>query len=306
MAQSETKPVAVIVVTYNRLRLLEECLEALRGQTYRGFDILVVDNASTDGTGDRLRPMAERGELLYYNTGANLGGAGGFNYGLRRGYELGYQYFWLMDDDTVPTPTALEAIVRAGEALGGDYGYLCSRAVWTDGTLCKMNLPDAPGGGPLSEPDENGLVPIERATFVGFFVARGIVERVGLPIREFFIWSDDTNYCLRINRIAKGYWAADSVVTHKMGSNTNANIVTDDSGRLERYVYAFRNRCYNYRMEGRMGAYWIYILKRLVRIITRAPDCRLRRIRYMLRGVLRGITFRPGIETVTGPEERTP
>lgn len=306
MAQSEKHSIAVVVVTYNRLALLEECLEALRGQTYRAHDILVVDNASTDGTGERLRPMAERGEILYYNTGANLGGAGGFNCGLRRGYELGYQYFWLMDDDTVPAPTALEEIVRAGEALGGDFGYLCSRAVWTDGSPCKMNLPDAPGGGKPAAPDGNGLVPIERATFVGFFVARDVVERVGLPIREFFIWSDDTNYCLRINRIARGYWATDSVVTHKMAVNANADIATDDSGRLERYVYAFRNRYFNYRMERRMGAYWIYILKRLLRIITRAPDSRLKRIRYMLRGVMQGIAFRPGIETVTGREERTP
>jgi GT2 family glycosyltransferase len=95
------KTIAGIVVTYNRLALLEECIEALMAPTDQSFDILIIDNASTDGTGERMQDYVRNGSIRYFNTGENSGGAGGFNYGIRKAYELGYEYFWLMDDDTI-------------------------------------------------------------------------------------------------------------------------------------------------------------------------------------------------------------
>ena len=74
-----TRPIAAVVVTYNRLDLLRQCVEALRSQT-EACDILVVNNASTDGT-DRW--LDEQQDVNSRNTGSNLGGAGGFNYGMR-------------------------------------------------------------------------------------------------------------------------------------------------------------------------------------------------------------------------------
>lgn len=296
--------IAAIVVTYNRCALLSECIAALLRQTYRAFDILIIDNASTDGTEEYLRELVGKGQILYYNTGSNLGGAGGFNYGIRTAFALGYSFFWLMDDDTIPGEDALARLVSAGDALDGDYGYLCSRALWTDGTDCRMNIPEFPKGTDVSCVDGSGAVRIIKATFVSFFVPRFIVEKVGLPIKEFFIWADDTNYCLRINRVAAGYLVPDSVIVHKMNTNSRADIVTDDSRRLERYVYAFRNRFYNYRMEGKTPAYFIYICKRFCKILLFAADCRIERIRYMLRGVRQGFSFRPEIEYAECAAER--
>ena len=104
--------VTAVVVTWNRKALLLECLECLRRQTAKA-DILVVDNASTDGTGEALRPMIEAGEIAYVNTGKNLGGAGGFQFGVKAAVEAGCDYVWIMDDDSMPTPTALEALLSA-------------------------------------------------------------------------------------------------------------------------------------------------------------------------------------------------
>ena len=73
-----------VVVTYNRKELLRGCLRCLREQK-SPCDILVVDNASTDGTEEMLRPMIDAGEIRYHNTGENLGGAGGFSEGRRSG-----------------------------------------------------------------------------------------------------------------------------------------------------------------------------------------------------------------------------
>ena len=88
--------VAAVVVTYNRKDLLLQCIEHLRAQvierahatglpceTSDELAILVIDNASTDGTREALADLVECGAVDYRNTGSNLGGAGGFNYGMR-------------------------------------------------------------------------------------------------------------------------------------------------------------------------------------------------------------------------------
>ncbi len=84
----DARNVTAIVVTYNRLPLLKQCLAALRAQTVQGFTVLLVDNASTDGTADYIKTLAMPG-LVCRNPGENLGGAGGFAYGIRAAVELG-------------------------------------------------------------------------------------------------------------------------------------------------------------------------------------------------------------------------
>ena len=106
--------IATIVVTYNRKELLLECLEHLFDQSY-GSDIIVVDNNSDDGTEEALRELIEKKKIQYINTGANLGGAGGFQYGIKYATESGYDYLWIMDDDSMPTSNALEELLRWGK-----------------------------------------------------------------------------------------------------------------------------------------------------------------------------------------------
>ena len=290
---------AVVVVTYNRLKLLLEAIDALLKQTYDNYDILIINNASTDDTEETLKPYVERGDIIYYNTGKNMGGAGGFNYGLRKAYEAGYEYFWLMDDDSIPDPDALTKMHEAHKALQGHYGYLASYVYWKDGSACKMNAPriadDWVEDGKLSKA---GLVKIQKSTFVGFFTKRDIVKKVGLPIKEFFIWSDDTNYCWRINQYAPGYLVVDSRVEHRIVSNVNADIITDDTNRLGRYEYAFRNRYYNYRMVGSSKNYKIYVFKKFMNILRHSKNHKFKRIHVMMKGVRAGKTFNPPIEYV--------
>ena len=75
----ESKPkVCAVVVTYNRKEKLKKCIQCLLGQADSKCDVLIVNNASTDGTEEMIRNEFKIPEVLYYNTGANLGGAGGF------------------------------------------------------------------------------------------------------------------------------------------------------------------------------------------------------------------------------------
>ena len=161
-----------IIVTYNRSELLVQCIEALLLQSYKEFDILIVDNNSTDDTFDRISDYISDKKIIYENTGANLGGAGGFNYGIRYAYELGYDYFWLMDGDTISSPSALQELLRGANEKNEEFGYLVSKALWTDGSLCKMNIPHPVDKGILIKENTSDTVQINRATFVSFLVPR--------------------------------------------------------------------------------------------------------------------------------------
>lgn len=290
--------VAAIVVTYNRKALLGECVDCLMRQTPNPPDILVIDNASTDGTGEALAPLIDSGAIRYENTGRNLGGAGGFQHGMRRAVELGYEYLWVMDDDAMPSQTALSALMDAARALG-DFGFLSSRALWTDGTVCRMNRQRDLKMNNIADYSQK-RVPCGAATFVSLLVPARVVRRVGLPIGAFFIWADDLEYTRRISRRYPCYVITDSVITHKCPTNNGGNISTDEVSRIERYRYAYRNEVYVYRREGPRG--FMRLLLRtplhILRVLARAPSHRLRRIGVILGGTLRGLSFRPEIEYV--------
>ena len=134
MRMSET---VAIIVTFNRKAMLLACLEAVAGQT-AACDVLVVDNASTDGTADAVRPRLREG-FSYVNTGANLGGAGGFAFGIAEALRRGYGRLWIMDDDVIPAPDALERLLEADKALGGEAGWLSSKCILPSGEPCPMN-----------------------------------------------------------------------------------------------------------------------------------------------------------------------
>ena len=133
--------VVAVVVTWNRRDLLVESLAALRAQTHPPAEIVVVDNASTDGTTELLRDESDGLQVVHLTR--NTGGAGGFAAGIERALTLEPDLVWLLDDDTVPTETAAERLVAAWAAYPGPVrpAVLASRVVWTDGRDHPMNTP---------------------------------------------------------------------------------------------------------------------------------------------------------------------
>ena len=290
--------VAIIVVTFNRKELLKECVNALTSQSYGYFDLYIIDNASTDGTKEALFKAFPQGTFQYFNTGANLGGAGGFNYGLKMACKGGYEYYWLMDDDAIPDPLALGTMMEAAKKLNNQFGFLCSNIRWIDGNPCLMNIPRINEKW-ISDCHrlKDGIVPVDNATFVGFFLKHETVRQVGLPIKEFIIWSDDINYCLRIHKDNPCYCVVDSIIVHKMKDNTSSDIVSDNSERTKRYFYSYRNKLYNARYEGKVGRYILQLLKHTALVLAKSKNkgCKLR---YMYKGFFAGLVFRPRIEYV--------
>lgn len=295
--------VIAVVVTYNRLEMLKSTLQALETQTEH-CDVLIVDNASTDNTQAWVQQYLQEKPFLHYvNTGTNIGGAGGFHYGMRWAVQNGYDYVWIMDDDCMPCAQALEELMQADSLLGGpeQYGFLSSAVLWTDGKECKMNRQKI-----KKSYYENlhllkhSLIQVEQATFVSLLFPAQTIKKVGLPIKEFFIWGDDIEYTRRITvrNQMPSFLVGQSQVVHAMKENNGSSIATDVPERIQRYRYAFRNEAYLYRQEGLKGICY-YIAKcglNFCRVLVKAKDHKWKREWIILSSMVRGLFFRPKVE----------
>ena len=190
--------IAAVVVTYNRLELLRPLVETLSG--IAGVDeVLVVDNASTDGTGEWLAALADErvhGRTLDHNSG----GAGGFHDGLAWAVERGADLVWLMDDDGMPEPGCLELLLTRADDLDF-WGPVVVDERDPERLVFPIRLP---GGtrvvhamSDVRRSATGGLIRGIVIPFNGVLVTRELVERIGRPRSEYFIWGDDHEYRLR-------------------------------------------------------------------------------------------------------------
>ena len=274
--------VCAVVVTYNRKNLLLECLEALRKQTRPVDAIYLIDNFSTDGTPELLKekgyitelppvnltgPWEEEFEIrnltnggsikLYYvRMHENTGSAGGFHEGVKRAYEKCYDWLWLMDDDAIPADNALNFLLEKRKRFKDlNIGFICSKVLWINRTPHIMNIPSVKpliNGIPFNLYEDKGVLLVETASFVSLLINNKVVDKVGLPIKEFFIWADDVEYTLRITKNNfLGFYVKDSIVIHKTKENHSASNVYD-----WRYYYNVRNWLWIYKLHYKKFLFW--------------------------------------------------
>lgn len=292
--------VSCIVVTFNKVELLKENIEALLNQTEKIETIMVIDNASTDETEDVINDYKKKyPQISYYKLEKNVGGAGGFNFGMKKAYELTNELIWIMDDDTIPSPTALEELLNVSRKNDSDWGFLSSDVRWTDGSACIMNIPKTAAA--WNENVDRGLIGIESGTFVSLLFNRQMLKKVGLPIKEFFIWSDDIEFTRRISVLAPSYFVSASKVVHKMATNNDTNIFQEtDVNRIPRYFYSFRNKLFMERKEKKLG-FLRYILSlnvTVIKLLFSKSPFKIKKIRTIYKGLFAGIFFNPIIEQV--------
>lgn len=298
--------VVTVIVTYNRKALLVECIESLLTQKSDSLlDILVIDNASTDGTKETIQKFIDDKSIRYINTGANLGGAGGFERGVREAAKGEYDYIWIMDDDTIPTESALQELLNVSTKIK-NHGFLSSLALWTDGSVCTMNVQRKNIMKKLDLSEFNkDLIPVQYATFVSLFVPMSVVREVGAPIGEFFIWGDDWEYTRRISKRYPSYVATASKVIHKTGTNIGCDISDDVPERIQRYKYGFRNDSYIGKQDGIKGrAYrWLKVGKNIIKILLKSKTAKKERLNVIFEGIREGKSFNPENKPIEGIQE---
>ncbi|MFL6062018.1 MAG: glycosyltransferase [Marmoricola sp.] len=290
-----TPRVVAVVVTWNRRELLTESLDALRAQTHAPVTVVVVDNASTDDTPALLAsPYAEGLEVVRLRE--NTGGAGGFTVGIERALGHHPDLVWLLDDDTVPTPTAAAELVTAWEGYpvppgGRRPAVLASRVVWTDGRDHPMNTPRTKPGASAQERERAaavGAVPVRSASFVSIMCDADRIRERGLPVADYFLWNDDFEYSTRLIRDGVGLSCPASVVVHKTKVFGGANA---DPG--ERFYFEVRNQLWVFSRSGSLslperGLYSAATARRWVRTFAGSSDRRTLR-RALRRGVVDGL-----------------
>jgi GT2 family glycosyltransferase len=291
---AEQTRVVAVLVTWNRRELLAESLHAIESQSLRPARIVVVDNASDDGTAEML--CAEFADVDAVRTARNIGGAGGFALGIDRALALDCEAIWLMDDDTVPEPTALERLVDARNGYPGETPALvASRVVWTDGRDHPMNTPRRrPGASRVDvyAADAVGCMPIRSASFVSALIDVQTVRERGLPIADYFLWNDDFEFTTRLIRDRPALYCPASVVVHKTSSYGST-----DADPGDRFYYEVRNKVWLFgRSTGlspvEKAVYGGSSLRRWARTLARSAD-RKALLRAAGRGLADGVRNRP-------------
>ena len=286
----EKESVCAVVVTYNRKELLIECLEALRMQVRPIQGIYLIDNASTDGTPNLLLEKGYIGKLPpenltepwerefeiknltdgksiklhYVRMHENTGGAGGFHEGVKRAYEKGYDWLWLMDDDAEPKNDTLRNLLLA--KVDNSVAALCPLILHKSGDyqlyhhkfINKWNMEDIPVVDSVEKLEP--ITEIEANAFVGPLINRNFIKMVGFPRKELFIWGDDTEYMYRLSRLGKVLLCKNAVILHK---DTRKKL---DSKSAKKYYFYFRNRIFIIRHYSKLKFFaYLYFIYKAVR-----------------------------------------
>jgi GT2 family glycosyltransferase len=190
--------IALVVVTFNRLGLLKKCVDSVNQQLDEIDTIFIVDNCSSDGTQVWLSSehLSPKYTLSFQNE--NSGGAGGFCKGIELAIAAGMDWIWLMDDDASPHPGALHELMKIATNRENIYGSLAVNETSTAWDVTVLGE-----GGRMvyrAAADVPVCARVESLPFLGFMIHRELIERIGLPDREFFIAADDIEYCLRARR----------------------------------------------------------------------------------------------------------
>lgn len=298
--------VAIVVVTFNRLSFLKDLIASLKEQQYSDNKIIVVNNGSTDGTTEWL--SGQQG-LVVINQ-ENVGGAGGFYTGMKYAAEHDeFDYCWVMDDDVLCPPDALTELVNAIHA-DPSAGFVCSRVVSEDGEDLNVPIPayilrGSPYPLTFSRVASSAMVEVERATFVSVLIPIANVRKYGLPLREFFIWGDDTEYTLRLSASMPCYIACRSVVTHRRQNKGGLDFLTEQNPRRLRMYYYFYRNCFAYtrRWNKKRFATGKLALEQLVLLTKLLLKFDFKRFKILAQATWDGLWFNPVTQF---PEVTTP
>lgn len=195
--------ISASVVTYNRLEFLQDLVEALRNQTRKPDYIIVVDNSSTDGTKEWL---AEQEDLIVVFQD-NVGSTGGQFRAIHTALNTDADYFWVMDDDVLPDENCIKNLIPELNE-----NRVIAPLRWNkEGTIffnepISFNLTN-----PFSSIRNSlisqeyldkfdNFIPVDGITFEGPIFHRNLIEKIGMPEYDFFIYADDSEFMMRAKK----------------------------------------------------------------------------------------------------------
>ncbi len=241
-------------------------------------------------------------KIFYVYLPENTGSSGGQYEGLKRASELGYDWIWLMDDDVVCDCNSLKNLLNKIE-IGENVGYFCSKVLNPDGEVMNVPIIDMSFSETMypSWPKylDYGMIPVTFATFVSLLVKAEVVKDVGLPIKNLFIWADDSEFTKRMSLKYKGYLVGNSIVIHKRAMSSPPSLLyEEDANRIKNFFYAFRNTLYvekKYGTNGSLFKYIIWLVGHALKILCFKKN-KMRKLSVIIKGSASGLFFHPVIE----------
>lgn len=247
--------VGILTVTYNSAAFIEEFAHSLQNIDYPRAHLIVVDNASSDDTLQRLAAVLPQATIHRATT--NLGFAGGSNWGIRYCLAQGYDYILFLNNDTVVTPNFLTILLRAADLRTiaipkilyyDDPRFLSTHAGdfdWSRGVFRRTFH------GRRDEPAANQRREVHTASFCCALVPAQAFTEVGLLDEQFFMYYEETDWLARARRY--GYrliYEPEAVIYHRESGSSGGGWMTP----LKLY-YATRNRPYLLRKHVKRAAY---------------------------------------------------
>ncbi|MFQ5873295.1 MAG: glycosyltransferase [Dehalococcoidia bacterium] len=209
--------IAAVVLTFNRRELLWQVLESVMGQTRPVDEIIVVDNASTDGTPSMLREHFP--QVTYLLMVENLGPAGGRAAGMKAAYERGHGWIWLCDDDILPERTSLERCLESALKLKESrVGIISPRCDYTGYASSGVGYWRARFV-PASQSQTTCSYEVDLVTFSGALLSRDGVAAVGYPRPNYFNSWEDLEYCIRLRAAGYRIFVLPRVLMHHLADH---------------------------------------------------------------------------------------
>lgn len=246
---SKNPKIAAVIVTFNRLELLKKCIDAIENQTFLPETIYVVNNASTDGTKEYLEKLVSNVEIVPLNLNENIGGAGGFYTGIKTAHESNrYDAYWVMDDDGLPEKNCLSELVPY--ANNGFIGPLVIGIEKKSHMAFKYLKEDALESVQKAYED-TGYINDFANPFNGTLLSKQLIENIGYPKKEMFIWGDEVEFQMRSKKY--GYTPMTIVKAIHYHPSERSPLYRDYLGRksisylptkFKRYI-KYRNDAYN-------------------------------------------------------------
>jgi GT2 family glycosyltransferase len=292
--------VGAMIVTYNRGELLRDCLLSLQDQTRPVDAIFVVNNGSTDGTAAMLREEFPRCQVL--DSPENKGASWGYHEGFKWVYQRGFDWIWVIDDEGRAAPDCLAQLLRYArpnavlvpvqqDRRGRRYGIAAWRRRNVDVTAEVVGQTRPVRGDFLF-------------SFTATLIAAGVVEQIGLPNKDYFIYFEDYEYALRLGRrtTAEVIVVPDALFYHDLGANTReVRFLGRRSTRRDlpawKVYYLTRNPLYTLirtrRRPDELALFFLIELRLLLMDIVYERD-RWERVKMHLRGIGDGLAGRLG------------
>jgi GT2 family glycosyltransferase len=246
--------VSIVIVNYNGCNDTLECLGSLKELAYPNFDVIVVDNASSDNSATTIRQSYPTLTLL--QSGQNLGYAGGNNLGIKQALNDGADYIWLLNNDTVVHPHALTHLVERmqqdpGVGMCGstllyyhkrDTVQVLAGATYNKWLGISSHLGEQSPAAIVHDARqiENQLAYVIGASML---VSRSFLEKIGLMNEAYFLYYEEIDWATRARGVFTLGYAPQSIIYHKEGASVGTTKqAVPKLKRLRSEYYGLRSR----------------------------------------------------------------